>query len=122
MFSMEHTTAGPVSRPIMIEGWPLARTPLEGTGSCDVCIIPDEACQQAVRRFLHAAMRLCNAGSAGLSMLADDSPGTMCWKVVTGALADEEGRKIRRDRSPCGVCFDTHAASSYAIRNGYSRS
>src|ERR1043165_3551589 len=101
MILREDPNGLPASRPIVMEGWPEERTPLEGIGAFGV----NETCQQAVRRFLHGAMRLCGAESAGLSVLADDSPGIMCWKVVTGALADEEGRKIRRDRSPCGVCL-----------------
>ena len=108
MIPTEHTRAGPRLRPIVIEGWPNERTPLDTIGSCDLTIVPNETYQHAVRRFLHGAMRLCNAGSAGLSMLSEDSLDIVCWKVVGGALAAEEGRKMPRNRSPCGVCLDTH--------------
>jgi two-component sensor histidine kinase len=59
-------------------------------------------------------MRLCNAGSAGLSLLTADSPNTICWRVVTGGLVAHEGRKMPRDRSPCGVCVDANAPINLA--------
>jgi len=93
--------------PIVIEGWPEEPT-LDSLGTCDPSIILNENCQHAVRRFLHGAMRLCKAGSAGLSVLVDGSPDSMCWEVVTGALVAHEGRRMPRERSPCGVCMDTH--------------
>jgi two-component sensor histidine kinase len=63
----------------------------------------------AVRRFLAISMRLCNAGTAGLSILRPDGAGKPAfhWDAIGGALAGLEGGSISRDFSPSGLCLDT---------------
>jgi len=62
----------------------------------------------SVESLLEAACRLCNAGSAGLSMLRTDELGnsTIRWESIRGALASHEGGETALNSSPCGVCLD----------------
>jgi two-component sensor histidine kinase len=70
----------------------------------------------AFRRFLEMAQRLCNAGSAGLSLQRTNGLGTavMRWEVVSGALAAHQGIETPRDDSPCGLCLDNAATTLLA--------
>jgi two-component sensor histidine kinase len=63
----------------------------------------------AFQRFLEMAQRLCNAGSAGLSLQRINGLGTAVirWEAVSGALAAHQGIETPRDASPCGLCLDT---------------
>jgi two-component sensor histidine kinase len=65
----------------------------------------------ALRQFPEVALRLCNAGTAGLSLLRLNGAGevTVHWEAVSGALALHEGADIPRDFSPCGLCLDAGA-------------
>lgn len=65
--------------------------------------------QLAVARALEIARHLCHAGSAGLSLVRHESPGTtvMHWETVSGALAAYEGTDTPRQACPCGLCLDT---------------
>jgi hypothetical protein len=62
----------------------------------------------AVRRFTEIALRLCGAGSAGLSLLQPAGAGhnNLEWEVVSGALASYEGGGTPLNFSPCGMCLD----------------
>lgn len=66
----------------------------------------------ALRRILEVAMRLCRAGSAGLSLLRPNRAGIAIvrWESVIGKLAEHEGLETARDRSPCGACLDAGGA------------
>ena len=63
----------------------------------------------ALRRLVEVARRLCNAGSAIVSLLRHDAAGReiVGWEVISGALASYEGTDIRQDSSPCGLCLST---------------
>ncbi|MEO6436697.1 MAG: GAF domain-containing protein [Tepidisphaeraceae bacterium] len=51
-----------------------------------------------------AALDLCRAGSAGISLLEYDAGRTVFrWHSIVGRLAHLEGSSIARDASPCGV-------------------
>lgn len=68
----------------------------------------------AFRRFLDIALRLCNAGTSGISLLRAKDPGgsggsaqtALHWEAVSGALAPHEGAETPRDSSMCGLCLD----------------
>lgn len=68
--------------------------------------------RRAVRRFTQIALRLCGAGSAGLSLLrpATSTSSQLQWEVVSGALAAHEGGGTPRGFGPCGLCLDAGAA------------
>jgi two-component sensor histidine kinase len=68
-----------------------------------------EDSKRAFRRFLKVTQRLCNAGSAGLSMLRRNAAGQdiIRWEAISGALASHEGAESLREASPCGRCLDS---------------
>jgi two-component sensor histidine kinase len=64
--------------------------------------------RHAVRRFTQVALRLCDAGSAGLSLLRPNGSGhtDFEWEVVSGAMDAHEGDATPHNFSPCGLCLD----------------
>jgi two-component sensor histidine kinase len=83
----------------------------EAVAFCELSkILADDPCV-ALRQFPAIALRLCNAGTAGLSLLRRNAGGqtTVHWEVVSGALALHEGADTPRDSSPCGLCLDAGA-------------
>ena len=89
---------------------PDLRAEVEAFGELSQLLAVDP--QRAVRRFTEIALRLCGAGSAGLSLLRPDGHGhsNLDWEVVSGALAPHEGGGTPSSFSPCGMCLDTGAA------------
>lgn len=77
-------------------------------GLCDLSVALAHDPRTAIRRSLEIAIRLCGAGSAGLSMLGCNRSGqaSVRWEMVSGALASHEGIDTPRDLSPCGICLD----------------
>jgi two-component sensor histidine kinase len=83
----------------------------EAVAFCELAkTLADDPCA-ALRQFPAIALRLCNAGTAGLSLLRRNAGGqtTVRWEVVSGALALHEGADTPRDSSPCGLCLDAGA-------------
>jgi two-component sensor histidine kinase len=66
---------------------------------------PDEV----LPRLVKLAMEICEAGSAGVSVL--DAPAKVFrWLGLQGALSVFEGATTPRSDSPCGVCLDRQGA------------
>ncbi|MET0498973.1 MAG: GAF domain-containing protein [Steroidobacteraceae bacterium] len=67
-----------------------------------------ETPQRASRRLLEISLGLCNAGSAGISLLQHNAEGqaVVRWEAISGALAAQQGIDTLRDLSPCGMCLD----------------
>ena len=62
-----------------------------------------------LQALAETALNLCQAGSAGISLL--DSDGThFYWPTVVGALAALVGGGTPRSFGPCGTVLDTNAA------------
>jgi two-component sensor histidine kinase len=80
----------------------------EAAAFCELSKILADDPSAALRRFLEIALRLCNAGTAGLSVLRPNGAGqtTVRWAAISGALASHEGADTPRDFSPCGLCLD----------------
>lgn len=57
--------------------------------------------------LVRLAMDLCDADSAGISILQGQE---FRWFALTGALAAFEGTTTPRNDSPCGVCLDQRQA------------
>ena len=78
---------------------------------CELSVALANDPRAAIRRFLEVAIRLCGAGSAGLSVLRSNQAGQAIirWEAVSGALASHEGVDTPRDSSPCGLCLDAGA-------------
>ncbi|MBX3466041.1 MAG: GAF domain-containing protein [Planctomycetes bacterium] len=66
--------------------------------------------------LVRLALELCDAGTAGLSLLERDDRGreVFRWVAVTGGLADSAGRTAPRADSPCGVCLDRGAPQLFS--------
>jgi len=75
---------------------------------CELSKILADDPRVALRRFLETALRLCKAGSAGVSLLRSSETGqkTVRWEAISGALASHGGSDATRDLSPCGLCLD----------------
>lgn len=80
----------------------------EVTAFCELSKILADDPRVALRRFLEIALRLCKAGSAGVSLLRSSAAGeaTVHWEAISGELALHEGSDAMRDFSPCGQCLD----------------
>lgn len=80
----------------------------EVTAFCELSKILADDPRVALRRVVEIALRLCKAGSAGVSLLRSSAAGeaTVHWEAISGALAVHEGSDATRDFSPCGLCLD----------------
>jgi two-component sensor histidine kinase len=85
--------------------------PAQLAAFCELSTVMANDARAAIRRSLQIAIRLCHAGSAGVSMLRSNPAGqaTVRWETVSGALALHEGVDAPRDFSPCGLCLDAGA-------------
>lgn len=61
-----------------------------------------------LQSLMEAAISLCQAGTAGISLLerADGARARFRWTAIAGQLADSVNGTVPRDFSPCGVCLD----------------
>ena len=78
------------------------------------CLVSKVLCEDpaaALRLLLEVARHLCDAGTAGLSLLHRNGAGEAIvrWETVSGALASYQGTDTLRDSSPCGACLDAGA-------------
>jgi two-component sensor histidine kinase len=61
--------------------------------------------KQVLPRLVRLAMEICEAESAGVSILESET-NEFRWFGLTGVLATFEGATTPRNHSPCGVCLD----------------
>ncbi|QCI67267.1 HWE histidine kinase domain-containing protein [Phreatobacter stygius] len=63
---------------------------------------------RAINRFMELAVRLCRAGSAGLSLIDENEAGAeeFVWEAISGALKGHVGGTMPRHFSPCSLCLD----------------
>ncbi|MCO5170485.1 MAG: GAF domain-containing sensor histidine kinase [Planctomycetes bacterium] len=66
--------------------------------------------------LVRLARQLCQAGTAGLSLLDRDERGeeVFRWVALAGALAHAVGGTVPRGFSPCGTCLDRGSPQLYA--------
>jgi signal transduction histidine kinase len=69
-----------------------------------------------LKALVRAAVLLCRAGSAGVSLLEQDEDGNELfrWVALAGAYAGNEGGTTPRDFSPCGTCLDRNSPQLYS--------
>jgi signal transduction histidine kinase len=67
--------------------------------------------ERAVQRFVDLALKLCDAGTVGLSVVAkaEDGAEIFRWDALAGRLASYVGGTTPRHFSPCGLCLDAGA-------------
>jgi signal transduction histidine kinase len=56
-----------------------------------------------LQKLVEIAADLCDADTAGISLLDDD---VFRWEAVAGVLASHRGGTMPRGESPCGVCIE----------------
>ncbi|MBD1848966.1 ATP-binding protein [Leptolyngbya sp. ST-U4] len=58
--------------------------------------------------LVETALELCQAGTAGISLLETTADGeeTFRWNILAGTLAHYGGSTTSRNFSPCGVCLE----------------
>lgn len=66
-----------------------------------------------MQTLVDSALKLCNAGSAGISLL-DERAGVFRWVATAGACAPWAGRTAPAEFSPCGVCLERGSAQLFA--------
>ena len=71
--------------------------------------------------LMEAAVRLCGAGTAGVSLLqrGEDGAEVFRWVAVAGRLKDSVGGCTPRRFSPCGTCLDRGQAQLYSRPGRY---
>lgn len=64
--------------------------------------------ERILERMAELALDLCNAGSAGVSVLETDSPEgpVFRWRALAGRLKHRQGHALPGSFSPCRTCFD----------------
>jgi len=72
--------------------------------------------EDLIDSLLKAALELCNAGTAGLSLLETSLDGEQIfrWTNLAGALGKHIGGTTPRHFSPCGVTMDANAPQLFA--------
>jgi signal transduction histidine kinase len=101
------TTASLRSRPPRRRDW---RGEVEAMNAMIECTLRDpDALQQC---FVDCARRLCDAGSAGISMLERTDAGALVfrWTALSGQFASFVGGSTPRESSPCGLCLDANGS------------
>lgn len=80
-----------------------------------------EQSQTMLKTLATVAQDLCQAGTAGVSLLEVSADGEECfrWEALAGALEGYAGRTTPRSFSPCGVCLDRQAPQLYSYPERY---
>lgn len=78
----------------------------------DVLALVAQRPSDAIARFLNITLGLCDAGSAGLSLLVDQPGGQRVfhWDCLKGAFEPFSGGTTPVDFSPCGLCLEAGKA------------
>ncbi|RUR72687.1 ATP-binding protein [Chlorogloeopsis fritschii PCC 9212] len=77
--------------------------------------------QTMLQTLVDIALDLCNAGTAGVSLIETTPTGeeVFRWNVLAGALARYVGGTNPRKFSPCGVCLDRGSPQLYSHPERY---
>jgi signal transduction histidine kinase len=69
-----------------------------------------------LQALMQTAVRLCRAGSAGVSLLEPTADGNEVfrWVALAGVYQGHIGGTTPRDFSPCGTCLDRNAPQLYS--------
>lgn len=77
--------------------------------------------QTMLKTLVNIAIDLCQAGTAGVSLLETSQSGEEIfrWVALAGELEQYEGRTTPGDFSPCGVCLERQAPILYLYPERY---
>ncbi|MBD1909154.1 ATP-binding protein [Leptolyngbya sp. FACHB-8] len=80
-----------------------------------------EQSQALLNTLVTVAKDLCQAGTAGVSLLevTPDGKEIFRWNAIAGALADHVGASTPKNFSPCGTCLDRQAPQLYSYPERY---
>jgi signal transduction histidine kinase len=65
-----------------------------------------------LQRLVEVALEVCQAGSAGVSLISEES-GNFYWPAIAGAWKPHIGGGTPRDFGPCGVVLERDAAQLF---------
>jgi signal transduction histidine kinase len=68
--------------------------------------------REMLQGLVEVALELCDAGTAGISLLEGD---VFRWEALAGVFASKRGGTMPRDASPCGVCVDQNATQLMSL-------
>lgn len=74
--------------------------------------------QTVLQKLCDAALELCRAGSAGVSLIANET-GDFYWPAIAGAWNPHIGRGTPRHFGPCGVVLDRKAGQLFQRPDRY---
>jgi len=77
--------------------------------------------QEILQKLVEAALSLCRAQSAGISLLADDQK-SFHWPAIAGQWASHVGSGTPRDFGPCGTVLDRNTALIWVIAHNQGHS
>ncbi len=72
----------------------------------------------ALQKLAEVALEICGAGSAGVSLLSEES-GDFYWPAIAGAWKPHIGGGTPRDFGPCGVVLDRNAVQLFTHPERY---
>lgn len=76
--------------------------------------------EHILQRLTGTALDLCQAGSAGISLLVNEPTGLFFrWPAVAGAWRHQVGGGTPRNFGPCGVVLDTNAPQLFSHPQKY---
>jgi signal transduction histidine kinase len=79
-----------------------------------------ESPRTILQKLAETALELCQAGSAGISLLiATDGGEHFYWPAIAGRWASHVGGGAPRDFAPCGVVLDTNAVQLFSHPERY---
>ena len=77
-------------------------------------------CGRILGRLVEAALELCHAHSAGISIIEHGATGVVFrWNAVAGEFSPHQGGSLPRNESPCGIVLDRNAAQLIAYPHRY---
>ena len=74
--------------------------------------------QTTLQKLVEVALEICQAGSAGVSLLSKKS-GDFYWLAIAGAWKPHIGGGTPRDFGPCGVVLDRNAVQLFTRPERY---
>nr|WP_315889752.1 PAS domain S-box protein [Kovacikia minuta] len=100
------------------------RTPNWQAETQAFCLLARQLAEQPqtiLKTLVTVAKDLCQAGTAGVSLLevAPDGEEGFRWGAIVGAFEAYEGGTIPRRFSPCGICLDRQAPQLYSYPERY---